>query len=219
MKATSSVITSAACALGLLITSVQTASAELIFKIQDTTVISNGVSPTTGTLHGVLQLTGTHLTTPPNNIMSVNMSFQTGAFTATAPDSRIVFSAPQEPSSGGLISGGNVFTAASDLPNDIIRFADDAVNAVTAFNNARLVSVPFSVNAGITSATIPVNFLGNIATGSNNLTGNELGDSNAQAFTITLMGGTITVRPVPEPHSIVLVLLASSLVALRRRHR
>jgi hypothetical protein len=227
MKATYSVIPSArlvrCCAtiacFALLITSVQTASAELIFKLQDTVVISNGVSPTTGTLHGVLQLTGSHLATPPNNIMSVNMSFQTGAFTATAPDSRIAFSTPQEPSSGGLIVGGNLFTAASDLPNDIIRFADDAVNAVTAFNNARLVSVPFSVNAGITSATIPVNFLGTISTGSSNLMGNELGDSAAQAFTITLMGGTITVRPIPEPHSILLALLATSLVALRRRHR
>ena len=88
MKATYSVIRNTrlvrrcaaiACMLVLLITSVQTASAELIFKLQDTVVISNGVSPTTGTLHGVLQLTGTHLTTPPNNIMSVNYAFQTGA--------------------------------------------------------------------------------------------------------------------------------------------
>ena len=217
MKATYSVIPSArlvrCCAaiacLALLITSVQTASAELIFKLQDTVVISNGVSPTTGTLHGVLQLTGTHLATPPNNLMSVNYAFQTGAAGSNAPDSRILFQTPQEPSSGGLISGGNLFTGATDLPNDIIRFADDAVNAVTAFNNARLVSVPFTINAGINTATIPVN----------HIAGNELGDSNAVALPITLMGGTITVRPVPEPHSIVLVLMASTLVALRRRRR
>ena len=82
MKATYSVIRNTrlvrrcatiACMLVLLITSVQTASAELIFKLQDTVVISNGVTPTTGTLHGVLQLTGTHLTTPPNNIMSCQL--------------------------------------------------------------------------------------------------------------------------------------------------
>ena len=59
------------------------------------------------------------------------------------------------------------------------------------------------------SATIPVN----------HIAGNELGDSAANPFPITLMGGIITVRPIPEPHSIVLVLLASTLVALRRRHR
>jgi hypothetical protein len=193
----------------LLVTSVQTASAEFIFKIQDTVVISNGVSPTTGTLHGILQLTGTDLTTPPNNVMSVNIAFQTGADGATAADSRILFQTPQEPSSGGLITGGNLFTGATDLPADIIRFADDAVNAVTAFNNARLVSVPFSINAGITSATIPVNFI----------QGNELGNSAAQAFPIALMGGTITVRPIPEPHSIALILLGTALVAVRRRHR
>jgi hypothetical protein len=217
MKATNSVIPSArlvrCCAkiacLALLITSVQTASAELIFKIQDTTVISNGVAPTTGTLHGILQLTGTHLTTPPNNVMSVNIAFQTGNAGSTAPNGTIAFQTPQEPSSQGLISGGNLFTMASDLPNDIIRFADDAVNAVTAFNNARLVSVPFTVNAGINNATIPVNFI----------SGNELGNSAAQPFPITLTGGVITVRPIPEPHSILLALLATSLVALRRRHR
>ncbi len=112
MKATYSVIRNTrlvrrcatiACMLVLLITSVQTASAELIFKLQDTVVISNGVTPTTGTLHGVLQLTGTHLATPPNNVMSVNFAFQTGAAGSTAPDSRILFQTPQEPSSGGLI--------------------------------------------------------------------------------------------------------------------
>jgi hypothetical protein len=218
MKATYSVIRNTrlvrrcatiACMLVLLITSVQTASAELIFKIQDTIVVSNGVSPTTGTLHGLLQLTGTHLATPPNNIMSVNIAFQTGPAGSTAPNGTIAFQTPQEPSSQGLISGGNLFTGATDLPNDIIRFADDAVNAVTAFNNARLVSVPFTVNAGITSATIPVNMIA----------GNELGDSAANPFPITLMGGVITVRPIPEPHSILLALLASSLVALRRRRR
>ena len=137
--------------LVLLITSVQTASAELIFKIQDTIVVSNSAChPTTDTLHGLLQLTGTHLATPPNNIMSVNIAFQTGPAGSTAPNGTIAFQTPQEPSSQGLISGGNLFTGATDLPNDIIRFADDAVNAVTAFNNARLVSVPFTVNAGIT---------------------------------------------------------------------
>jgi hypothetical protein len=218
MKATYSVICNTrlvrccatiACLLVLLITSVQTASAELIFKIPETVVISNGVSPTTGTLHGLLQLTGSHLATPPNNVMSVNIAFQTGPAGSTAPNATIAFQTPQEPSSQGLISGGNLFTGATDLPNDIIRFADDAVSAVTAFNNARLVSVPFTVNAGITNATIPVNFIA----------GNELGDSNAIAFPITLMGGNIIVRPIPEPHSIVLVLLASTLVALRRRHR
>jgi hypothetical protein len=192
-----------ACLFALLVTSAQTASAELIFKVPETVVIADGVNPTNGVLHVLLQLTGSHLATPPNNVMSVNVAFQTG------PTPQLAFAAPQEPSSMGLISGGNVFTGASDLPNDIIRFADDAQNAVTAFNNARLVSVPFTVNAGITSATYPISFIA----------GNELGDANAQPFPITLMGGNIVVRPIPEPHSIVLALLASSFVALRRRRR
>ena len=34
------------------------------------------------------------------------------------------------------------------------------------------------------------------------IAGNELGDSAANPFPITLMGGVITVRPIPEPHSI-----------------
>ena len=199
--------------LVLLITSVQTASAELIFKFDNPVVISNGVSPTSGTLNGILQLTGTHLTTPPNNVMSVNYAFQTAPAGVAAADSRIAFLTPQEPAgpqgTNALIVGGNLFTGASDLPNDIIRFADDAVNAVSAFNNAKMVSIPFTINAGITSATIPLI----------HIAGNELGNSAAQPFPITLMGGVITVRPIPEPHSIVLVLLASTLVALRRRHR
>jgi hypothetical protein len=218
MKATNAVICNTrlvrccatiACVLVLLITSIQTASAELIFTFDNPVVTSNGVNPTMGTLHGLLQLTGSHLATPPNNVMSVNFAFQTGPGGSTAPDSRIAFQTPQEPSSQALITGGNVFTGATDLANDIIRFADDAVSAVTAFNNARMVSIPFSINAGITSATIPVNFIA----------GNELGNSAAQPFPITLVGGNITVRPIPEPHSIVLVLLASSLVALRRHQR
>jgi hypothetical protein len=222
MKATFSVIRNTrfvrccatiACLLVLLVTSVQTASAELIFKFDNPVVISNGVTPTTGTLNGLLQLTGSHLAAPPNNVMSVNFAFQTGPAGSTAPDARILFQTPQEPpgpqGTNALIVGGNLFTGATDLPNDIIRFADDAVNAVTAFNNAKMVSIPFTINAGITSATIPVNFIA----------GNELGDSGANPFPITLMGGSITVRPIPEPNSILLALLASSLVALRRRQR
>ena len=116
---------------------------------------------------------------------------------------------PQEPSSGGLISSGNVFTGATVLPHTI-RFADDAQNPVAAFNNARLVSVPFTVNAGITNRTIPISFIA----------GNELGNSAAQAQPITLMGGNIIVRPfIPEPSTALLALLAGSLVALRRRGR
>jgi hypothetical protein len=193
-----------ACSLALAMGAAQSATAELIFKIQDTTVLANGTSPTSGVLHGVLQLTGSHLTTPPNNLMSVNVAFQ-----PTNPGEPLSFSLPQEPSSGGLISGGNVFTGATVLPHTI-RFADDAQNPVTASNNARLVSVPFTINAGITNRTIPISFIA----------GNELGNSAAQALPITLMGGNIIVQPaIPEPSTALLVLLAGSLVALRRRGR
>jgi hypothetical protein len=194
----------AACSLVLLLGAIPTASAELIFKIPDVTVFSNGVTPTSGTLHAVLQLTGADASSPPSNIMSVNV-----AFSPTNPGEPFSFSTPQEPSSGGLISGGNVFTGATVLPHTI-RFADDAQSPVAASNNARLVSVPFTVNAGIVNRTIPIGFIA----------GNELGNSLAQALPITLMGGNITVmRIIPEPHTIVLVLMASALVALRRRGR
>jgi hypothetical protein len=183
---------------------VQSASAEIIFKIQDVTVDANGISPTNGVLHGILQLTGTHLATPPSNLMSVNVAFQ-----PTNPGEPVSFSLPQEPTSGGLFSGGNVFNGATLLPHTI-RFADDAQNPVAAFNNARLVSVPFTVNAGITNRTIPISFIA----------GNELGNSSAQALPITLMGGNIIVRPfIPEPSTALLALLASCLVAIRRRSR
>lgn len=192
------------CSLALCAGFVQTASAELIFKIQDVTVNSNGINPTNGTLHGILQLTGADLAAPPNNLMSVNV-----AFSPTNAGEPFSFALPQEPSSGGLISGGNVFTGATVLPHTI-RFADDAQSAVTASNGARLVSVPFTVNAGITNRDIPISFIA----------GNELGNSAAQALPITLMGGTISVRPiVPEPSTVFLALLASSVVALRRRVR
>jgi hypothetical protein len=194
----------AACSLTLLLGTVPTASAELIFKVQDVTVFADGVNPTNGTLHGVLQLTGSDLSSPPSNIMSVNVAFQ-----PTNPGEPFSFSTPQEPSSGGLISGGNVFTGATVLPHTI-KFADDAQSPVAAFNNARLVSVPFTVNAGIVNRTIPIGFI----------PGNELGNSLAQALPITLMGGNITVmRVIPEPHTILLALLASMLVAFRRRER
>jgi hypothetical protein len=193
-----------ACSLALCTAAAQTASAELIFKIQDTTVFSNGVSPTSGTLHGILQLTGADLTTPPSNLMSVNVAFQ-----PTNPGEPLSFSVPQEPSSGGLISGGNTFTLASVLPHTI-RFADDAQAPVAGVNGARLVSVPFTVNAGVTNRSIPISFIA----------GNELGNSAAQALPITLMGGTITVQPaIPEPSTSLLALLATSLMALRRRGR
>jgi hypothetical protein len=183
---------------------VQTASAELIFKIQDVIVHANGTSPTSGTLHGTLQLTGSDLTTPPSNLMSVNV-----AFSPTNPGEPFSFSVPQEPTSGGLISGGNTFTLMSVLPHTI-RFADDAQNPVAGFNGARLVSVPFTVNAGITNRNIPISFIA----------GNELGNSSAQALPITLMGGTIMVRPaIPEPSTVLLALLGTSLLALRRRGR
>lgn len=192
------------CSLALTAGFVQTASAELIFKIQDVIVESNGINPTSGTLHGILQLTGADLAAPPNNLMSVNV-----AFSPSNPGEPFSFALPQEPSSGGLISGGNVFTGATVLPHTI-RFADDAQSAVTAFNGARLVSVPFTVNAGITNRTIPIGFIA----------GNELGNSAAQALPITLMGGSIIVRPIiPEPTSVLLALLASACVALRRRAR
>jgi hypothetical protein len=213
MKATNAVLRNStilkicvviACSLALCMGAAQTASAELIFKIQDTTVFSNGVGPTQGVLHGVLQLTGSDLTTPPTNLQSVNIAFQ-----PTNPGEPLSFSLPQEPSSGGLFSGGNLFTGASVLPHQI-RFADDAQTPVAGFNNARLVSVPFTVNAGVTNRTIPISFM----------PGNELGNSAAQALPITLMGGSINVRPfIPEPSTALLALLAGSFVALRRRGR
>jgi hypothetical protein len=213
MKATFAAVTRSArlakvflaivCAMALIAASTRSARAAIIFKIQDTTVISNGINPTSGTLHALLQLTGSDLSSPLSNVASINVAFQTG------PTAQLAFAAPQEPSSGGLISGGNVFTGASDLPNDIIRFADDAVAPVAAVNNARLVSVPFTINAGVNSATFPVSFI----------LGNELSTSTGQTPTLTLTGGTITVQPIPEPHTIVFAVLASLLALARRRHR
>ena len=102
-----------------------------------------------------------------------------------------------------------LFTGATVLPHTI-RFADDAQSPVAATNGARLVSVPFTVNAGIIDRTIPIGFIA----------GNELGNSAAQALPITLVGGNIFVqRVIPEPSSVLLALLAASLVGLLRRSR
>jgi hypothetical protein len=79
---------------------------------------------------------------------------------------------------------GVPFIGATQLPH-VIRFAKDSGVPTQAVDGGLMVSVPFTVAAGVSSGSFPVRFI----------SGNELGSSAAVALPITLMDGSITVVP------------------------
>jgi hypothetical protein len=150
----------------------------ILFKIPDVVVSANSANPTSGTIHALLDLTGSYATNPPN-VQSLNVAFELVGHPAG-----ITFGAPQDPVDNRLIPSGVVFAGATDLPHTI-RFAKDTGVATPAFDGALMVSVPFTVSAGLAAGTYPVRFI----------TGNELGSSNAVPLPLTLVDGSIAVLP------------------------
>jgi hypothetical protein len=158
-----------------------TASAEatsLNFKLSDVVVQADGTQATSGSLNALLDLTGDYVAHPPN-VSSLNVAFELNGHPAG-----VAFGAPQDPAANRLIPNGVPFAGATQLPH-VVRFAKDAGAPVQAVDGALMVTVPFTLAAGITAGSFPVRFI----------TGNELGSGNAVALPITLVDGSITVVP------------------------
>jgi hypothetical protein len=106
------------------------------------------------------------------------------AFELVGHPTGITFGTPQDPVSNRLIPSGVVFGGATELPHTI-RFAKDTGVSTPAFDGALMVSVPFTVSAGLAPGTYPVRFIA----------GNELGSGDAVALPLTLAHGSIAVLP------------------------
>jgi hypothetical protein len=163
--------------IGMLATAEAKANT-LAFRIPDVVVQSNGATPFTGSIDALLDLSGDYVTNPPN-VSSLNVAFE-----LTGQPASVSFGAPQDPAANRVIPSGVPFGGATQLPH-VIRFAKDTGVPVPAVDGALMVSVPFTLAAGITSGSYPIRFI----------TGNELGTGNAVALPITLVDGSITVVP------------------------
>jgi hypothetical protein len=149
---------------------------DLVFRLPDIVVPTDGVNPVQGTISAMLDLEGAFEVEPPE-IAAFNVAFELDGQPAG-----LEFGTPEDPASDALIPEGTSVATASELPH-IIRFAKDALEPVEAVDGGLLVSVPFTVNAGVPSGTYPISFIA----------GNELVDPDAEPLVIEFVGGSITV--------------------------
>lgn len=152
----------------------------LMFRLPDITVQADGTNPTQGTIHALVDLMGNYAQQPPV-VASYNVAFE-----LAGQPGGIAFGTPQDAPANRLFPAGNTYAAASALPHTI-RFAKDATSPIAAVDGAYMVAVPFTVGAGVTSGTFPLQFI----------PGNELTNPNADPLSIVLVGGSITVMPLP----------------------
>ena len=163
--------------VGMFTTAIAEATS-LNFKLSDVIVQTDGSHSTSGSINALLDLTGGYVAHPPN-VSSLNVAFELNGHPAG-----VAFGAPQDPAATRLIPNGVPFAGATQLPH-VVRFAKDAGAPVQAVDGALMVTVPFTLAAGITAGSFPVRFI----------TGNELGSGNAVVLPITLVDGSITVVP------------------------
>jgi hypothetical protein len=149
---------------------------DLVFRLPDIVVPTDGIHPVQGTISAVLELEDAFEAEPPE-IAAFNVAFELDGHPAG-----IEFGNPGDPTSDSLIPEGTSVATASQLPH-VIRFAKDALEPVEAVDGGLLVTVPFTVNAGAPSGTYPISFIA----------GNELVDPDAESFVIEFSGGSITV--------------------------
>jgi hypothetical protein len=143
---------------------------DLVFRLPDIVVASDGVNPIQGTISAMLDLEGAFESEPPE-IAAFNV-----AFAVEESPSGIAFGAPADPANNPLIPEGTSVGGASELPH-VIRFAKDALEPVVAVDGGLLVSVPFTVSASTPSGTYPISFIA----------GNELVDPDAESMLIELV--------------------------------
>jgi hypothetical protein len=148
----------------------------LVFRIPDVVVQTDGAAPFAGSISALLDLTGDYVTNPPS-VSSLNVAFE-----LSGQPAGVAFGTPQDPTANRLIPSGVPFSGATQLPH-VIRFAKDSGAPVPAVDGALMVTVPFTLAAGIATGSYPVRFI----------TGNELGSGNAVALPLTLVDGSITV--------------------------
>ena len=192
------------CLLAAFMTSicvVDTTRGDLVIDLPELTIFSDNVNPATGELSVFLTLTGTDLTSPPQ-VSSFNLDFSRSG-------TGLNFAAAQAATTTPLFSGG-VFLNFGNASN--VQTAHDVVTAVTAFNNAGLIKVPFTVTPGNVGTTYALTF-GAL---------NQMSDQLALPLSLTLVPGSITVAAIPEIAawqglSIVGLVCAAAVYVNRRR--
>jgi hypothetical protein len=155
---------------------------DLAFQLPEVVVQSDGVNPVEGTISAFLNLEGAFEAAPPE-IASFNVAFELEG----APGG-IEFGTPADPAAGALVPEGDVFADVSDLPHTI-RFGKDAQEPLTAVDGGVMVTVPFTIDAGVPSGVYPISFLA----------GNELTDPSAEPLLIEFVSGSITVVSDLQP--------------------
>jgi hypothetical protein len=155
---------------------------DLVFKLPDVVVQTDGENAVEGTISAFLDLEGAYEAEPPQ-IASFNVSFE-----LAGQPTGIALGAPADPAGDALIPEGEIFAGASELPYTI-RFGKDAQEPLTAVDGGLMVTVPFTVDAGVRSGVYPLFFVA----------GNELTDPDAAPLLIEFVGGSITVVSDLEP--------------------
>ncbi len=158
---------------------IRPAQADLLISWPDITVFGDGVNPTTGSFDVRLTLTEPELSTPPS-LSSFNLHF-----TVSSPD--VTLGTPSTPTLDPLFANASIVNQSTSLT---VKWASDINDldppSSLAFQNAGLLTVPFSVAAG-QFGTYTFAF-GNM---------NELGDEFGASLAVNYQAGAIHVA-IPE---------------------
>jgi hypothetical protein len=185
----------------MLVISARTGLATLVIDLPDIVVfVPDNSTPAMGDFEVLLTLTGTDAITPPPvggytlNFLATGsgLTFTTLASTTTATP---LFPAPLDPSSSLMATGD---------PGWRVNANDDVDTDISAFNNAGLAKISYTIAAGNVGTTYPMTF---DATG---MALTALATAAGGEYSLTLIDGSITV--VPEP-SAFLVMGAAALLA------
>ena len=170
------------CLLAAFVTSLCTmgiARGDLVIDLPELTFFSDNVNPVTGELSVFLALTGSDLSSPPQ-VSSFNLAFSRSG-------TGLNFAAAQPATTTPLFSGG-AFLSFGNASN--VQAAHDIFpSSVTAFNNAGLIKVPFTVTAGNVGTTYTLSWDPVLT---------QMTDQAALPLNLTLLPGSITIAAIPE---------------------
>jgi hypothetical protein len=156
-----------------------TTRGDLVIDLPELSIFSDNVNPVTGELSVFLTLTGSDLSSPPQ-IASFNLDFSRSG-------TGLNFAAAQQATTAPLFSGGAFFNFGN--ASNVQAAHDIFPSSVTAFNNAGLIKVPFTVTAGNVGATYALSW---------NPVLTQMTDQAANPLNLTLLPGSITIAAIPE---------------------
>ena len=165
--------------------------AAVIFELTDVSIFGSDMEDSHGQLEVLMRLTDDDLVSPPE-IFSLNISFEIAGTSDGLASDDVAFGAPVLPSGFHLFNSPHTnnfgHTRRILHAQDIV----DQPSGAVAFDGARLLIVPFSVNKG-SYGTFEVAFVPFF---------NEATDHTYSPLDLTLNGGNVSITAIPEPSSL-----------------